>query len=157
MGAKGSRQVSPGEQGVESAEASVAYRELESKFKELQAKYDKLAGCSGSAASASAPATASTTAPAAAPAAASVENSEAPLKRAATIRWKATATKAQPATTVQFRMHDGTRHQQRFNLSDTVASLYAFAASACPGVEFDLASAYPRKVLRSISCALTQS
>jgi UBX domain-containing protein 1 len=64
---------------------------------------------------------------------------------------------AQPATTVQFRMHDGTRHQQRFNLSDTVASLYAFAASACPGVEFDLASAYPRKVLRSISCALTQS
>lgn len=52
-----------------------------------------------------------------------------------------------PTTTIQMRLHDGTRITQRFNLSHTVGHIYAYVASASPGVEFDLNMSFPRKKL----------
>ncbi|EKX40733.1 hypothetical protein GUITHDRAFT_164604 [Guillardia theta CCMP2712] len=55
---------------------------------------------------------------------------------------------AQPSTTLQLRLHDGTRLTQRFNLSHTVENVYEFVASATPGLEFDLMVSFPVKSLR---------
>eukprot|EP00918_Siedleckia_nematoides_P028965 GHVU01062242.1.p1 GENE.GHVU01062242.1~~GHVU01062242.1.p1 ORF type:complete len:280 (-),score=57.27 GHVU01062242.1:211-1050(-) len=72
-----------------------------------------------------------------------------------------------PTTTIQLRLHDGTRLTQRFNLTHTVGDIYALVASASPGVEFDLNMSFPRKKLEDKSqtveaaqlqnAALTQS
>lgn len=58
-----------------------------------------------------------------------------------------TLDESQPLTTIQIRLHDGTRLTQRFNLTDTVGSIYTFVASATPGAEFDLNMSFPRKKL----------
>lgn len=58
-----------------------------------------------------------------------------------------TVDESAPTTTIQMRLHDGTRITQRFNLSHTVGHIYAYVASASPGVEFDLNMSFPRKKL----------
>lgn len=52
-----------------------------------------------------------------------------------------------PLTTIQIRLHDGTRLTQRFNLTHTVGTIRQFVATATPGVEFELWTAFPRKAL----------
>jgi UBX domain-containing protein 1 len=53
-----------------------------------------------------------------------------------------------PHTTIQIRLHDGTRLSGTFNLDDTVKRLIQFVQAARPNVgNFQLMTTFPRKVL----------
>jgi len=58
-----------------------------------------------------------------------------------------TVDESAPVTSIQIRLHDGTRLTQRFNLTHTVGTIRQFVATATPGVEFELWTAFPRKAL----------
>ncbi len=65
---------------------------------------------------------------------------------------------AQPTTTLQVRLHDGTRVVVKANLSHTVGQLFGHVASLTPGGgAFALATTFPRKQLTEMGQTLEQA
>lgn len=54
---------------------------------------------------------------------------------------------SQPTTTLQVRLHDGSRKLVKANHSHTVAQLQAHVAALTPGVSFELRGGFPPKPL----------
>jgi len=64
-----------------------------------------------------------------------------------------TVDESQPFTSIQLRLHDGTRLVAKFNLSHTVADIRRFVESAKrlgPGQNYDLMLTFPQKVLNEV-------
>lgn len=63
-----------------------------------------------------------------------------------------------PSTTLQIRLHDGTRLNATFNLDDTVQTLIQFVQASRPNVgAFQLQTSFPRKVLTDPSQTIEQA
>eukprot|EP01080_Neovahlkampfia_damariscottae_P008211 gene8211-36_t len=54
---------------------------------------------------------------------------------------------SKPSTSIQFRFHDGSRLVQKFNMDDTISSLYSFVNLQKPLNSFDLMKSHPRMIL----------
>lgn len=63
-----------------------------------------------------------------------------------------------PSTTLQIRLHDGTRLNATFNLDTTVQTLIQFVQAARPNVgTFQLQTSFPRKILTDPSQTIEQA
>jgi len=63
----------------------------------------------------------------------------------------------QPTTTLQIRLHDGSRKIVKANHTHTVLQLRQHVATLTPGVSFSLATAYPRKELTEMELTLADA
>jgi hypothetical protein len=61
---------------------------------------------------------------------------------------------ALPTTSLQIRLHDGSRKVVKANHTHTVLQLRAHVAALTPGVSFELATTFPRKKLTELEQTL---
>merc|ERR1719263_1489578 len=64
---------------------------------------------------------------------------------------------AQPTTSLQIKLHDGSRKIVKANHTHTVLQLRAHMATLTPGVTFTLATSYPRKQLTELELTLADA
>jgi len=64
---------------------------------------------------------------------------------------------SQPTTTLQIRLHDGSRKVVKANHSHTVLQLRQHVATLTPGISFELSTTFPRKKLTELDSTLAQA
>jgi len=64
---------------------------------------------------------------------------------------------SQPTTTLQIRLHDGSRKVVKANQSHTVLQLRQHVATLTPGISFELATTFPRKKLTELEQTLAEA
>lgn len=68
--------------------------------------------------------------------------------------WKLVVDDSQPKTTLQFRLMNGKRVTQAFNLTHTIKDIQEYVLTQTPGEQFVLLGGYPPKALDSLNLTI---